>query len=314
MNKFYNAKDIRTGMNIPANLLPSKLLFESDSNKTHEVNQYGPVYDLVIAALLCLNRSPIRVLEIGTSFYGEALAHVFSDVPYIEKFVGIDIKIPVTPLGSNGIFIHGDAYQKETLDLVRPHAPFHLLIDDGTHRMDHQQFFFEHYSQFCAVPGVIWCEDIQDSQVEARLKSIDDPRINVVKVPSVKPDDDKHRNAFLIFNLSEQIHIKDRFEWFYAALDTEQKRIENLRDKKEWDALDKSLLKGIYEFHSGVRNPLVVEWYFAIRKERDRLRSDKSETEQTYEYFCFKHVIAGSANASESEFVAKWFKNLKKGK
>lgn len=289
------------------NNLPSKLINESDSNKTHIANDYGSLYDLVISSLLQLNQKPIRALEIGFVHYGRASGHVFSEAPYIEKFVGVDVKRPMIPLPDKGVFIQSDAYAESTLELVKPHAPFHLIIDDGTHNIEHQQFFFKHYLQYLDTPGVFWCEDIKDSQVEECLEIFNNPRIHAIKVPSIKSHEDRHRNAFLILNLSSQINSKLKYEAFYSALELERRYLSRL---SELDSLESELLKSMQNWHQA--DGIVLDWYNTIRNECQNLRNDSEpEERQSMEYYHFKRVSTGVSDESASKFVRDWWKSQK---
>ena len=50
--------------------------------------------------------------------------------------------------------IQRDAYTLATVDTLRAHGPFAVAIDDGSHFLNHQQFFVEHYAHLLSEIGI----------------------------------------------------------------------------------------------------------------------------------------------------------------
>jgi demethylmacrocin O-methyltransferase len=59
-------------------------------------------------------------------------------------------------------FLQRDAYTAGTVEELRALGPFDVLIDDGSHMLEHIQFFARHYTQLLAPGGALVIEDIQD--------------------------------------------------------------------------------------------------------------------------------------------------------
>ena len=150
----------------------SEYLKETDSDKVVG-NNYGDFYDMVFSSMYQWNgQQPLKVLEIGVSWFGEGSGHAFSRFPYIKQFVGIDRKKIKTPFDEKGIFIQGDAYSDECLKSVEQYAPFHILIDDGDHSHQSQVMFFEKYARFRAKLSIMICEDVRKDEIPLRITSV----------------------------------------------------------------------------------------------------------------------------------------------
>jgi len=163
---------------------PSEYLGETNTDKIGSpYHDYGPVYNLLISSLVIYNGGPINILEIGVSRFGFGSGHAFCNMPYVEKFVGVDIKPLRKPFcsgfGGKGVFFQGDAYTEEMVERVKPEGPFHLLIDDGDHCIASQKKFFEFYLEVFAIPSVIYCEDMR----------LDEANLLVSHIVSLYPSD-----------------------------------------------------------------------------------------------------------------------------
>lgn len=132
-----------------------------DNAITDKIFDHGYyVYDLFIDYLYLRIGKPIRVLEIGVSRTERATGHAFSRMPYVEKYVGIEIEPLETDFGRKGKFINADAYDPATVEMLQADAPFHLLIDDGSHQVEDVLFFFEHYKRLAASVSIMIAEDV----------------------------------------------------------------------------------------------------------------------------------------------------------
>ena len=163
---------------------PSAYFDESNSDKTGVRHDYGNLYDWLISSLLFQNgMQPIRVLEIGVTMFGEGSGHAFAKMPFVEKFVGLDVNPIQEDFGEKGVFLNVDAYSEKGLQSAARYAPYHLLIDDAEHSHEQQVAFFTMYTSLCATPGVMLCEDVPKLTIMKRLKEIKDPTLLKVRVP-----------------------------------------------------------------------------------------------------------------------------------
>jgi hypothetical protein len=151
-NKYCNVGDV---------LLKSS----TDKNTTHK---YGISYDLVFnSQYLKLNR-PLKILEIGISLFGDGAVGPLSEIEYIEKYVGIDNTKYEGVIPNSKVKIYAgpeyDAYKKETINLLLENeGKFDIIIDDGPHTWESQEWFFENYYDLLNENGVLLCEDIHES-------------------------------------------------------------------------------------------------------------------------------------------------------
>ncbi len=163
---------------------PSAYFDESNSDKTGVRHDYGNLYDWVFASLLFQNgMQPIRVLEIGVTMFGEGSGHAFTKMPFVEKFVGLDVNPIQEDFGEKGVFLNVDAYTEEGVQAAARYGPYHLLIDDAEHIHDQQVAFFTMYTSLCATPGIMVCEDVPKLTIPKRLKALKDPSLLHVRVP-----------------------------------------------------------------------------------------------------------------------------------
>jgi cephalosporin hydroxylase len=76
--------------------------------------------------------SPITLLEVGTykggslQYYGELLPD--------SEVIGADILYPTLPLPNNVTFYQANQLEPDSFREVVKHAPFDVIIDDGSHR------------------------------------------------------------------------------------------------------------------------------------------------------------------------------------
>ena len=174
---------------------PSEYLAECDSLKISDTENFSNVYDLIIPSLVQLAHGAIKVLELGVSEFGEGSGHAFSRMPYIEKYVGVDIQPILTPFPNRGTFIQGDCDSQECVDSIKPYAPFHLIIHDAEHSAQSQVNFFQAYIDLLGKPGVMIVENVYDYQPV--LSSLNDPTLHILEVPPVRS---QYSRCLLKFN------------------------------------------------------------------------------------------------------------------
>lgn len=134
----------------------------TDKNTTH---QYGVSYNMIFnSQYLKLNR-PLKVLEIGVSLFGEGSVGPFSNIPYVEKYVGLDNQVYRGTIPNDKVTLYAgpeyDAYTKDMLNLlIEKEGKFDIIIDDGPHTWESQEWFLRNYYSLLNEGGVLVCEDI----------------------------------------------------------------------------------------------------------------------------------------------------------
>jgi predicted O-methyltransferase YrrM len=123
------------------------------------------------------------VLEVGTA-EGDSLLEWRARFPNATVY-GVDVNAVTTkdPDTSRLVFIGNvDAYSLSTVDRLRELNPggYDVLIDDGSHSAEHQQFFVENYLSLLSDTGVFIVEDIIFPGVTSSLvDKIDTTQYNV---------------------------------------------------------------------------------------------------------------------------------------
>ena len=145
----------------------------TDKNTTHS---YGISYDLIFNSQYLKLGRPLKVLEIGVSLFGEGSVGPISEIPYVEKYVGLDNKEYSGILPNKKITLYTgpeyDAYNFEMIKLLKEkEGKFDIIIDDGPHTWDSQEWFFINYYPLLNDGGVMICEDIHEANYQS-LKSL----------------------------------------------------------------------------------------------------------------------------------------------
>lgn len=144
----------------------------SDKNTSHK---YGPIYDLVFNTQYIKFGRNLNVLEIGITQFGEGSAECLSKIPFIEKYVGVDIKPYRGNFSSENVKLYsGPEYDAYTLnvmnDIMEKEGKFDIIIDDGPHTWESQKWFLKNYFSLLNQGGVLLCEDIQEFYLKHNLK------------------------------------------------------------------------------------------------------------------------------------------------
>ena len=145
----------------------SEHLKQTGSDKEHpNGHRYGAFYDMLFESVAFRQGRKLRVLEIGVSMFGHGSLDAFQKSEIVEKAVGVDIISYQGTLGENCYFYKADGYHKSTIEMLKTEHPegFDIIIDDGTHRPDHQLFFLENYGELLTEGGKLVCEDVADSE------------------------------------------------------------------------------------------------------------------------------------------------------
>ena len=136
------------------------LLIQTNSDK-QSGHRYGFIYDLLFTRLAAQKQAPLRVLEIGVSAYRDGSLKAYADSSMVEYAVGIDIESYRGTLTDKMRFHLLDAYSEHTIDYLKViEGEFDIIIDDGTHTHEHQEFFLQHYTALLAENGLLVCEDV----------------------------------------------------------------------------------------------------------------------------------------------------------
>jgi hypothetical protein len=139
----------------------------TDKNTTH---RYGPVYDLVFNSQYLKFNRPLKVLEIGISLFGNGSAGSFPAIPYVEKYVGIDNQEYQGSVVNDKVKLYTgpecNAYTYDMLNRIyEKEGTFDIIIDDGPHTWESQEWFFRNYYALLNTGGVLFCEDIHESNL-----------------------------------------------------------------------------------------------------------------------------------------------------
>lgn len=131
----------------------------SDKNSFHK---YGNGYNLIFSEQFLKQGRPLKVLEIGV-LNGSSI-NGFSQIPYVDEVVGVDTYSSfVTDNPKVTLYIGNefDAYSLRTLEMLKNnHEKFDIIIDDGPHTWESQEWFFRNYTELLNEGGVLVCEDI----------------------------------------------------------------------------------------------------------------------------------------------------------
>lgn len=134
----------------------------SDKNSFH---RYGNGYNLIFSEQFLKKGRPLKVLEIG--IFNGASINAFSQIPYVDEVIGIDTNSSFTSNNPKIKLYTGnefDAYSLKTLDVLKNnHEKFDIIIDDGPHSWESQEWFFRNYIELLNEGGVLVCEDVNEN-------------------------------------------------------------------------------------------------------------------------------------------------------
>jgi hypothetical protein len=144
---------------IPNNDL-EKYFIENKGKKLHKWFHYLEIYDKYFSKF---RDRPIKILEIGV-FGGGSMQmwkSYFSDV----KIYGIDINPECKNHDDDNIeiFIGSQADRNFLGEVIHKIGSIDILIDDGSHVMDHQIITFEELYNHINNGGIYICEDLHTS-------------------------------------------------------------------------------------------------------------------------------------------------------
>lgn len=139
-------------------------LFGSDKQKPGWHN-YGPAYQALFGRW---KYRPLKMLEIGIGGYGESLggASLLAWQAFFPfgTIHGADIEDKTVLSGwRRPVSILDQSSPEQLTDLKQRHAPFDIVIDDGSHFNAHQIVSFEHLFDAVRDGGIYVIEDVQTS-------------------------------------------------------------------------------------------------------------------------------------------------------
>ena len=143
---------------------PSVALLMSSSDKERDgAHHYGKFYDDFFDVQFLKKGRKLSVLEIGVSAFGGGSLEAWQSLECVEKVVGIDTTEYQGTLNKKASFHQLDGYDHQTIDFLKnTYEPFDIIIDDGSHKIEDQAFFLNHYGQLLANGGKLVCEDVDD--------------------------------------------------------------------------------------------------------------------------------------------------------
>jgi len=143
----------------------------TDKNTVHS---YGPLYTDIFAGI-----APTQILEIGiySGAFLRVLSNYFQDAKVI---IGLDITL------ENVVFtniprvktLQRDGTCKSTADeMIASYGLFDLIIEDGSHLIEHQLLTLRHFASCLSTTGVFVMEDIDIGKypdIQSRLQCVAD--------------------------------------------------------------------------------------------------------------------------------------------
>ena len=150
----------------------SQALARTDSDKERlGAHRYGVLYDLIFDSVYLRQGRPLRVCEIGVSMFGVGSLKAYQDIDIVQSVVAIDTDVYKGVLADSTTFYQRDAYTVDMIDTLKAeHAPFDIIIDDGSHDPVHQEFFLRTYNDLLSAGGIMICEDVADRDFFVRMR------------------------------------------------------------------------------------------------------------------------------------------------
>lgn len=134
--------------------------YGTDKNTTHS---YGAVYDTLFAPY---KDTATRLLEIG--FDSGASLQVYSEYFTNATIYGIDIRDNCQSQYKQNPRIQmyfGDATASESIGAFE--GPFDIIVEDGSHTLEHQIQHFKDYSSKVKIGGLYIIEDVHENNLDA---------------------------------------------------------------------------------------------------------------------------------------------------
>lgn len=120
-------------------------------------HSYLTIYDKIFNRLKNNNN---KILEIGV-YKGDSL-NLWAEYFTNSKIYGVDCHISQIDVDFHdnvGIIEVPDAYTIETIKILHSIGRFDIIIDDGSHRIEHQKYIIENYCDLLTENGILIIED-----------------------------------------------------------------------------------------------------------------------------------------------------------
>lgn len=185
-----------------------KIFKESRTDKyTHK---YGPIYNLILNSIINNIENP-KLLEIGVRSGSSILSWAKSGC--FSKIVGVDVNNIIKPEMISKIdsmsdysFIEGNAYNDNMIsEILNQYGKFDIIIDDGSHRLNHQTFFLDKYVHLLNTEGVLICEDVKSDNIES-FKSLKEMDLYIIDLRlNREENENKHDDDILIIRTKKEV-------------------------------------------------------------------------------------------------------------
>jgi predicted O-methyltransferase YrrM len=121
-----------------------------------EDHTYLPIYDSLFERLRFRSN---KILEIGV-YRGDSL-NLWAEYFRSSTIYGVDCNLSQVDikLHDNVEIIAGDAYKNGFLGTISGKGKFDIIIDDGSHEIQHQIFFINHYIDLLTDDGILIIEE-----------------------------------------------------------------------------------------------------------------------------------------------------------
>lgn len=140
--------------------------------------------------LMPFKNKQIKVLEIGVQ-HGYSI-DLWNSFFTNATIVGVDQEIVYNSEKSKNIFLHEmNAYSDETIDfLFNEYGKFDIIIDDGPHTYESQDYFLKKYDKILNDQGLIVVEDVPLNSIDSLLK--DNPTYFKIETNKAEMNYDNH--------------------------------------------------------------------------------------------------------------------------
>jgi len=139
------------------------------TDKSSVFHSYLPLYQKLFSGF----REPVTLLEIGIQF-GNSIKVWKQYWPH-SLIIGMDsVDNRIFGLESDRCHLYfRDAYTNESVALMGNYRPFNIIIDDGSHLVEHQQFVIKNYSWLLGPNGLLIVEDVPGMEtVQTLVESV----------------------------------------------------------------------------------------------------------------------------------------------
>lgn len=184
----------------------------TDKNSTHS---YLPIYDDLFRDY---KLSMKNVMEVGICTGGSI--KLWNDYFTNANVVGIDIcdkeslimncyqfQYNILNNDKNKLYISTDAYNMNTVShIISNHEKFDMILDDGSHKLEHMIFFIKNYSKLLTDTGILIVEDIQDEKwIDILKESVPDELKSYVDIYDLRHVKGRYDDILLVINKNKKI-------------------------------------------------------------------------------------------------------------